>query len=250
VRSSRRATLGAVLLTAASAMVALGDVPAVGALEQRGTAQATPRRHLVDGQTVTVSWSGLPQEPSGNIWECPGAFPGLVELQRRCTSLHPATGGSASGSATVAVREGPLGEQQVPCPPAGSSACAIVVINYDFSNPSCSQFPGDCPIFYTAPATISFSDRELVLKPPSGPPGTSMTTKGYSFTPGEPVKVFYKTGLASPQTILLCSATAGANGFFACTGSIPSGANAGPAGAHKIAATAPSGKASGTFTRT
>jgi hypothetical protein len=72
------------------------------------------------------------------------------------------------------------------------------------------------------------------LVPLQGPPGQSVVVNGGGFAAGEMVTVKYKTGLVSPSSVALCPATAAPDGTFSCTGSIPTGANSGVAGAHKI----------------
>jgi YVTN family beta-propeller protein len=76
----------------------------------------------------------------------------------------------------------------------------------------------------------------LDVPPPSGLPGTSVTVSGRGFNPGETVKVTYKTGLASPASVTLCTVTAGSDTTYTCSGSIPSTATAGATGSHEIAA--------------
>jgi hypothetical protein len=91
-----------------------------------------------------------------------------------------------------------------------------------------------------------------MVSPASGPPGTAVTVSGGNFDGGDTVKVTYNTGLASPASVVLCTATALADGTFTCSGQIPAKPTAGAKGAHKIVAKAqPSlSKAKATFTRT
>jgi Phosphate-induced protein 1 conserved region len=91
----------------------------------------------------------------------------------------------------------------------------------------------------------------VVIAPTTGAPGAAVTASGGGYLVGESVKVKYKTGLTSPPAVVLCTATAVADGSFSCSGHIPSGAGAGPAGAHKIVAKGGTSlrKASTTFTR-
>jgi len=63
-----------------------------------------------------------------------------------------------------------------------------------------------------------------------------VTVSGRGFNPGETVKISYKTGLASPKSVTICTATAGANTSYACSGTIPSAATAGVHAAHNIVA--------------
>ena len=79
------------------------------------------------------------------------------------------------------------------------------------------------------PATVKVS-------PTSGRPGASVSVSGQGFNPGETVKITYKTGLASPVSVTICSATAGWNSSFSCTGRIPPAATAGAHGVHTVAA--------------
>jgi YVTN family beta-propeller protein len=79
------------------------------------------------------------------------------------------------------------------------------------------------------PATVNVS-------PTSGPHGTPVTISGRGFNPGETVKITYKTGLASPKSVTICSATAGSDTTYTCSGTIPPAATAGAHTAHKILA--------------
>jgi hypothetical protein len=90
------------------------------------------------------------------------------------------------------------------------------------------------------------------VAPTSGPVGTAVTATGSWFLPGEAVNVSYKTGLLSPASVLICTATADSSGSFTCSGSLPSGSTAGALGAHKIKAKGTSSlyKATTSFTLT
>jgi hypothetical protein len=79
------------------------------------------------------------------------------------------------------------------------------------------------------PSTVNVS-------PTSGSPGTSVTISGRGFKPGETVKITYKTGLASPTSVAVCTATAGSDTSYSCSGTIPPRATAGAHNAHKIVA--------------
>ncbi len=74
------------------------------------------------------------------------------------------------------------------------------------------------------------------VSPSTGAPGTAVTVSGAGFTPGETIIVTYKTGLASPTKVTICSTVAAAGGNFTCTGNIPTAAIAGATGAHAITA--------------
>jgi hypothetical protein len=92
----------------------------------------------------------------------------------------------------------------------------------------------------------------ISLSKKSGAAGSAVTVTGGGFAPGEKVKVTYATGLASPKTVAVCTATASNVGDISCSGSIPSGTNAGAAGKHKIVAKGAQTlrKPVATFTRT
>ena len=70
--------------------------------------------------------------------------------------------------------------------------------------------------------------------PDSGGPGAFVFAGGGGYTPGETVQVSYATGLTSPITEEICSATAAPNGTFWCFGDIPRGTGAGTTGSHTI----------------
>ena len=70
----------------------------------------------------------------------------------------------------------------------------------------------------------------------SGPPGQSVTVSGRGFHPGETVKITYKTGLASPKSVTICTTTASSDTSYSCSGTTPPAATAGATGGHKIVA--------------
>jgi hypothetical protein len=76
---------------------------------------------------------------------------------------------------------------------------------------------------------------EIAISPSSGVPGASVTVSGEGYASGEQVNVTYKTGLASPSSVNVCSSTADSDGTFSCMGSIPT-SDAGATGGHKIKA--------------
>jgi hypothetical protein len=92
------------------------------------------------------------------------------------------------------------------------------------------------------------------VTPNSGTPSTSVTASGGGFSPGETVKITYKTGLAAPKPakVVLCSATVSAAGTYSCNGTIPASTSAGALGAHKVMAKGKTSlhKAATTFTLT
>ena len=75
----------------------------------------------------------------------------------------------------------------------------------------------------------------LSVTPSSGPTGTAVLVKGGGYSPGEQVRVWYVTGLASPPFLFVCASTTDSIGSFSCVGAIPS-TNAGAAGAHALVA--------------
>jgi hypothetical protein len=90
------------------------------------------------------------------------------------------------------------------------------------------------------------------IAPTSGAPGTSVKLTGGGWASGETVTVTYATKLASPASVVLCSAVATGPGAITCSGHIPATATAGPTGAHTITATGATSrrKATTRFTRT
>jgi hypothetical protein len=92
------------------------------------------------------------------------------------------------------------------------------------------------------------------VTPNSGSPLTSITASGGGFSPGETVKVIYKTGLVAPKAakVILCSVTVSDVGTYSCNGTIPAKTSAGARGAHKVMAKGGTSheKATTTFTLT
>jgi YVTN family beta-propeller protein len=76
----------------------------------------------------------------------------------------------------------------------------------------------------------------VCVSPTSGHSGKSVTVSGRGFNPGETVKITYKTGLASPKSVTVCTATSGSDTSYSCSGTIPPTATAGAKGSHKIVA--------------
>ena len=77
-----------------------------------------------------------------------------------------------------------------------------------------------------------------------------MTATGEGYQPGEEVAVTYRTGLTKRSAVSLCATTAAIDGTFSCSGDVPSGANAGADGNHKIKAKGTSSLAEATTTFT
>jgi hypothetical protein len=75
----------------------------------------------------------------------------------------------------------------------------------------------------------------LGITPSSGPGGTAITVTGSHYSPGESVTARYTTGLSSPSTVILCSATATGTGTISCGGHIPT-SSTGAKGTHHITA--------------
>ena len=79
----------------------------------------------------------------------------------------------------------------------------------------------------------------ITVTPNAGPTGTHIAISGIRFGASETVNVFYKTNLASPTQVLLCTATTSSVGALSCPSSttvIPT-TNSGWAGAHALVAT-------------
>jgi len=76
----------------------------------------------------------------------------------------------------------------------------------------------------------------------------TVAVSGDAYSPGELVNVRYSTDLAGPypSVIVICTATATADGSFSCLGHIPPASIAGPPGGHAITAI---GKTSGATAR-
>ena len=91
---------------------------------------------------------------------------------------------------------------------------------------------------------------KLTLSPSSGGRRAAVRVTGEGYQPGEEVSVTYQTGLTSPASVSLCATTAASDGTFACSGDIPSGADAGAVGGHKIEAAGSSSLAEATKTFT
>jgi hypothetical protein len=91
----------------------------------------------------------------------------------------------------------------------------------------------------------------IALTPGSGPAGTAVRIDGSSFRPAGTVKVTYKTGIKTPPTATLCSATVQADGTFTCNGMVPT-TTPGPIGPHLVLAaeSAPAVKAQMSFSLT
>jgi len=84
--------------------------------------------------------------------------------------------------------------------------------------------------------TTTVAVASLNVSPTSGHPRTSVTVSGQGFSPGENVKITYKTGLASPKSVTICTATVGSDTSYTCSGTIPPRATAGARGAHTMVA--------------
>ncbi len=91
----------------------------------------------------------------------------------------------------------------------------------------------------TVTGTVSyFPAPTLSLSPATGPAASAVVASGSSFSPGENVPVTYDTGLAAPKptTVVLCIGIVAGDGSFTCYGHLPSTAQAGAAGKHKVTA--------------
>ena len=91
----------------------------------------------------------------------------------------------------------------------------------------------------TVTGTVSyFPAATLALSPATGPAASAVVASGSSFSPGENVPVTYDTGLAAPKptSVVICVGIVGGDGSFTCYGHIPSTAQAGVEGKHKVTA--------------
>ena len=114
----------------------------------------------------------------------------------------------------------------------------------------------DGALWFTNPGSNSIGRitavPELTPSPSSAGPGAEVTMTGEGYQPGEKVAVKYQTGVTSPSSVPLCTATAATDGTMSCSGGIPTGASAGAVGSHEIKATGKNSlaEASTTFTLT
>jgi hypothetical protein len=92
----------------------------------------------------------------------------------------------------------------------------------------------------------------VAITPTSGPKKTAVTLNATVFGAGEQVKFKYKTGIASPAAVTLCTGLTDANGTASCNGVIPAGGSQGAKGAHSVVAKGVTSltKAKTTFTLT
>jgi len=74
------------------------------------------------------------------------------------------------------------------------------------------------------------------ISPSIGSEGISVSVSGVGFTPGDRVTFTYKTGLAKPKKVVICSGVTQSDGTATCQGDIPAGAGAGAAGLHAVLA--------------
>ncbi|HEY1331418.1 MAG TPA: hypothetical protein VGH10_08095 [Actinomycetota bacterium] len=84
--------------------------------------------------------------------------------------------------------------------------------------------------------TFTISAVDLSVSPASGPSATPVSVSASGFAPGESVTVKYRTGLASPATVPICTTLASGAGVAACSGTIPPPSGAGSLGPHAIRA--------------
>ena len=103
--------------------------------------------------------------------------------------------------------------------------------------------PGDSYSLIVFATTVTgtvnyFPAATLALSPATGPAGSAVVASGSSFSPGENVPVTYYTELAAPKptTVVICIGIVAGDGSFSCYGHIPSTAQAGAAGKHKVTA--------------
>ena len=105
---------------------------------------------------------------------------------------------------------------------------------------------GDVVITATDPSSAVFGVAaldvggvKLTISPSTGPPKTHVTVTGQGFTPGNRIKVVYKTGVSTEPGFKICSATVAPDGTFSCTGKIRGSRIAGSPGSHMVRAKVP-----------
>lgn len=114
---------------------------------------------------------------------------------------------------------------------AGSKGLATAV------NTGTSNITATLGSVTSAPAVLNVTARPpLTITPSTGPRRTAVRITNGTFNPGASIRVKYKTGMASPRGVLLCTTTARADGTIDCNGQIPGPAKAGANGAHTIVA--------------
>jgi hypothetical protein len=84
--------------------------------------------------------------------------------------------------------------------------------------------------------TLVLTGTFLIASPSTGTAGTAITVSGGGFTPGESVRVSYKTALSATRSVAVCTAFAESDGTFTCEGDVPDSADAGAPGSHHIVA--------------
>jgi YVTN family beta-propeller protein len=166
---------------------------------------------VIDGSTNMVTATvAVGTEPEG------------VAVDKSTDTVYVANNGSDTMSVIDGATNNVTATVVVGTEPAGASvddATGIIyVANY-----------GSDTVSVIIPASVNVS-------PTSSTPGTSVTVSGRGFHPGETVEVTYKTGLASPASVIICTATTRSNTSYSCSGTIPPRTAAGANGAHKIVA--------------
>ena len=149
----------------AAALGILGAVFLAGAgpAGAGGKAAVTPDTNLKDGDTVTVTWTGLDAGARLNIFECaqrPSTSTCAV-AQGVMNFVNPPTG---NGQVMLAVHTGPIGTSGAPCP--GAANDCVVVINIGGSEDPAANFV--LPISFTgAPGASPEQRAELARTGPA-----------------------------------------------------------------------------------
>jgi hypothetical protein len=130
----------------AAALGILGAVFLAGAAPAGAGAKATvtPNTNLKNGDTVTVTWTGVPPGARLNIFECaqPPSTRTCAVNEGVMNLVNPPTG---DGRATLTVRTGPIGESGAQCP--GPANDCVIVINVNGSEDPAQNFV--LPISFT-----------------------------------------------------------------------------------------------------
>jgi hypothetical protein len=87
----------------------------------------------------------------------------------------------------------------------------------------------------TATASVTV-EPALVISPSKGPAGSSVSVTGAGFQPGEAIAGVTYDATSTSKSKICANVTVASDGTFSCSGQIPSGAQAGALGEHKIKA--------------
>jgi YVTN family beta-propeller protein len=151
-----------------------------------------------------------------------GSDPGGVDVDGATDTVYVAN----YGSGTVSVIDGAT--NAVSATVTDSSDPDGVAVD-ETTDTIYATNPGSGTVSVIIPVSLS-------VLPATGPAGTSVAVTGRGFAPGETVRVTYKTGIASPKSVTICTTTALSDSSVSCLGAIPPRATAGARGAHKMVA--------------